>query len=62
MFLLELTGLVLISLIFGYIIWVLRGKKTSLLKEANKVFVFDLWGLYLILLVIVVFIVFILVS
>lgn len=62
--LLGFIALVLTSWIVGYLIWVLKGRKTDLLKEADKVFNFFNYkiGLYLLLLVSIVFIIFILFS
>lgn len=55
---------IVLSLIGGYLIWRLKGKKTNLTQEANKVFNFINYkaGFYLLLLIVAVIIVSIVIS
>lgn len=63
-FLLGFAILAALSWGIGYIVWISKGKKTNLLKEADKVFDFFNFkiGLYLIALAVVIFIIFVFID
>ena len=63
-FLGEFLVVIALSLVGGYVIWTLKGKKTEFSKEADKAFNFISYkaGFYLLLLIVAIIVIAIIVS